>query len=78
MKDDQDGGHDEDRNGGMLTQSEVELQIIAFALEMDPSVREPREVFKKKLEDVQYDIAALKRAVHDPESLGCGVVRTRG
>ncbi|CAA7271156.1 unnamed protein product [Cyclocybe aegerita] len=58
------GGEDDDPP----TQSEVEVQIQAFVSGSDPAIRKARETFERKLEDVQHDIAQLKRAVHDPES----------
>ncbi|KAF8886068.1 hypothetical protein CPB84DRAFT_1787910 [Gymnopilus junonius] len=51
------------------TQSDVEQQIEAFVSGSDPAVRKARDAFTRKLEDVEHDIAALKRAIHDPESL---------
>lgn len=49
------------------TQSELEIQVQAFVIGTDPSVIKAREVFSKKLEDVQHDIAVLKRAIHNPD-----------
>ena len=49
------------------TQSELEFQIQAFITGTDPSVTKVCEGFSKKLEDVQHDIALLKRAIHDPD-----------
>ncbi|KAF8958054.1 hypothetical protein BDZ97DRAFT_2061939 [Flammula alnicola] len=54
---------------GVPTQSEVERQVAEFVGGQDPAVRKARDTFSRKLEDVQHDIAALKRAIHDPESL---------
>ncbi|KAF8967352.1 hypothetical protein BDZ97DRAFT_2073691 [Flammula alnicola] len=54
---------------GVPTQSEVERQVAEFVGGQDPAVRKARDTFTRKLEDVQHDIAALKRAIHDPESL---------
>ncbi|KAJ3516158.1 hypothetical protein NLJ89_g1294 [Agrocybe chaxingu] len=59
------GGDDDDPP----TQLEAEAQIQAFVSGSDPAVRKARETFERKLGDVQHDIAQLKRAVHDPESL---------
>ncbi|KAH9482685.1 hypothetical protein JR316_0004785 [Psilocybe cubensis] len=50
-------------------QSEVEKQIKAFVDGTDPAVRRARDIFARKLEDVQHDIAVLKKAIHDPESM---------
>ena len=50
-----------------LTQSELDIQIQAFITGTDPSVTKACEGFYKKLEDVQHDIAVLKRAIHDPD-----------
>ena len=49
------------------TQSELEIQVEAFIAGTDPSVTKAREGFSKKLEDVQHDIAILKKATHDPD-----------
>ncbi|KAF8805283.1 hypothetical protein BYT27DRAFT_7234354 [Phlegmacium glaucopus] len=49
------------------TQSELEMQIQAFITGTDPTVTKACEGFSKKLEDVQHDIAVLKRAIHDPD-----------
>lgn len=55
---------------GMDTQLEVEKQISDFISGADPAVSRARDTFARKLDDVQHDIAALKRAIHDPESFG--------
>lgn len=47
----------------------IEGQIKAFVDGTDTTVKRTREMFKAKLEDVQHDIAILKRAIHDPESI---------
>ena len=47
----------------------VEHQIEAFVDGTDAAVRKAKETFAKKLEDVQHDIAVLKKALHDPQSL---------
>jgi hypothetical protein len=57
-------GHDRD---SMPTQSETELQILAFTSGTDINVKKNQETFARKLQDVQHDIAALKRALHEPE-----------
>jgi hypothetical protein len=49
------------------TQSELEIQVQAFIIGTDPSVIKACESFSKKLEDVQHDIAVLKRAIHNPD-----------
>ena len=49
------------------TQPELEIQVRAFVLGTDLSVVKAREGFSKKLEDVQHDIAVLKRAIHNPD-----------
>ena len=49
------------------TQSELEIQVQAFIIGTDPSVMKACENFSKKLEDVQHDIAVLKRAIHNPD-----------
>ncbi|KAH6886740.1 hypothetical protein BKA70DRAFT_1236403 [Coprinopsis sp. MPI-PUGE-AT-0042] len=49
--------------------SETERQIEAFVYGTDANVRKARATFDRKLEDAQHDIAALKRAIHDPDSL---------
>ena len=50
-----------------VTQSELQIKIQAFITGTDPSVTKACEGFSKKLEDVQHDIAVLKRAIHDPD-----------
>ena len=60
---------DSNRHSETPTTSEVEKQIEDFVAGSDSATRKARETFVRKLEDVQHDIAALKRAVHDPESL---------
>lgn len=57
-------GHDRD---SMPTQSETELQILAFISGTDINVKKNQETFARKLQDVQHDIAALKQALHEPE-----------
>jgi hypothetical protein len=51
------------------TRLEVETQIQEFVSGDDRAVRKARETFTRKLEDVQHDIASLKRAIYDPDSL---------
>ncbi|PPQ82812.1 hypothetical protein CVT25_009190 [Psilocybe cyanescens] len=63
------GGSHIPQDNEVPIQSEVEKQIEAFVAGTDPAVRKARDTFMRKLEDVQHDIAALKRAIHDPESL---------
>jgi len=48
------------------TQSELEIQIQAFIAGADPSFIKACEGFTRKLEDIQHDIAVLKRTIHDP------------
>ena len=55
-----------------LSYPAVQKQIEAFLNETDPAVRKAKETFARKLGDVQHDIAALKRALHDPESFSEG------
>jgi hypothetical protein len=57
----------EDSSSLPPTQSELEIQVQAFITGTDPSVAKACESFSKKLEDVQHDIAILKRAIHDPD-----------
>ena len=47
----------------------IELQIKDFVDGTDPRVKKTLEMFKAKLEDIQHDIAVLKRVIHDPESI---------
>ena len=49
------------------TQSELEIQVQSFIIGTDPSVIKAREGFSKKLDDIQHDIAVLKRAIHNPD-----------
>ena len=61
-----DGSNSDERTP---IRSEVEKQIEEFVLGDDRVVRKARETFTRKLEDVQHDIASLKRAIYDPDSL---------
>ncbi|KAF8656009.1 hypothetical protein AX16_002797 [Volvariella volvacea WC 439] len=59
-------------NGGPATQgppsrSEMEPQIEAFISGADPSVQKTQQTLSKKLDDIQHDIAVLKRFLHDPD-----------
>ncbi|KIM36433.1 hypothetical protein M413DRAFT_31670 [Hebeloma cylindrosporum] len=60
-------GHDKDSSDAP-TQLEVETQIEEFVSGNDRAVRKARDTFARKLEDVQHDIASLKRAIYDPDS----------
>ena len=51
------------------TRSEVEKEIEEFVSGNDHAVRKARETLARKLEDIQHDIASLKRAIYDPDSL---------
>ena len=55
-------GNDHDK---MPSQSEVESQIETFVSGEDPGIQKAHRTFSRKLEDIQHDIAALKRAAHD-------------
>ncbi|PPQ71068.1 hypothetical protein CVT24_009869 [Panaeolus cyanescens] len=57
-----------DQDDDEPTQNEVEAQIVAFVDGTDPAVKRAQDTFTRKLEDVQHDIAALKRAIHDPDA----------
>ena len=57
----------EDSSSIPPTQSELEIQIQDFITGTDPNVIKAREGFSKKLEDVQHDIAVLKRTIHNPD-----------
>ncbi|KAF8176771.1 hypothetical protein BJ912DRAFT_908972 [Pholiota molesta] len=59
-------GHDDNE---VPILSDIERQVAEFVNGTDLAVHRARETFTRKLEDVQHDIAALKRAIHDPESL---------
>lgn len=63
---------DESDTDASVSYTAVEKQVEAFLNGTDPSVRKAKETFARKLEDVQHDIAALKRALHDPESFSEG------
>ncbi|KAG5649943.1 hypothetical protein H0H81_001374 [Sphagnurus paluster] len=47
------------------TRADIEQQIQAFVSGTDPGVAKALRGLTRKLEDVQHDIAALKRAVHE-------------
>ena len=64
---DYDENQDLDSSSLPPTQSELEIQVQAFITGTDSSVTKACEGFSKKLEDVQHDIAVLKRAIHDPD-----------
>ncbi|KAG5644404.1 hypothetical protein DXG03_008571 [Asterophora parasitica] len=48
-----------------MSHSDVVHQIADFVSGADPSVAKAVRSLSRKLEDIQHDIAALKRAVHD-------------
>ncbi|KAF5378353.1 hypothetical protein D9615_008769 [Tricholomella constricta] len=48
-----------------LSHSDVERQVEDFVSGADPSVDKALRSLTRKLEDIQHDIAALKRFVHD-------------
>ncbi|TFK19155.1 hypothetical protein FA15DRAFT_709245 [Coprinopsis marcescibilis] len=60
------GTHNSEKNQSP-SQFEVEQQIEGFIIGTDPAVRKAHETFVRKLEDAQHDIAALKKAIHDPD-----------
>ena len=45
--------------------TDIEREIKGFVDGTDPTVKRTKEMFMGKLEDVQHDIAILKRAIHD-------------
>ena len=49
--------------------TDIEREIKAFLDGTDPAVKRTRVMFTTKLEDVQHDVAVLKRAIHDPCSI---------
>lgn len=49
------------------TQSEIELQVVSFVTGTDEAVQKALRGFSKKLEDIQHDVASLKRVIHDPD-----------
>ncbi|EAU80690.2 hypothetical protein CC1G_08297 [Coprinopsis cinerea okayama7 len=53
---------------GPRRRSDVEEQVQAFVSGTDANVRKARETFQRKLDDAQHDIAAIKRAIHGPDS----------
>ncbi|KAK0482690.1 hypothetical protein IW261DRAFT_1396978 [Armillaria novae-zelandiae] len=59
----------DDKSGESPTLEEVEAQIDAFISGSDPAIKKARQNLSQKLDDVQHDIAAIKRAIHDPELL---------
>ncbi|KAG7442497.1 uncharacterized protein BT62DRAFT_973724 [Guyanagaster necrorhizus] len=48
---------------------DLEAQIDAFVSGSDPAVKKAQQNLSQKLDDIQHDIAAIKRALHDPELL---------
>ncbi|KAK0211311.1 hypothetical protein DFS33DRAFT_1484239 [Desarmillaria ectypa] len=58
-----------DKSGESPTVDEVEAQIDAFISGSDPAVKKAQQNLSQKLDDIQHDIAAIKRALHDPELL---------
>ncbi|KAK0196455.1 hypothetical protein F5146DRAFT_922148 [Armillaria mellea] len=59
----------DDKSGESPTLEEVEAQIDAFISGSDPAVKKAQQNLCQKLDDIQHDIAAIKRAIHDPELL---------
>ncbi|RDB22989.1 hypothetical protein Hypma_009785 [Hypsizygus marmoreus] len=53
------------KNDVAPSQPEVEAQVEAFIAGTDSSVEKARGSLSRKLEDIQHDIAVLKRAIHD-------------
>jgi hypothetical protein len=51
-----------------MTVEEIEEQIEAFVDGTEPSVRKAVDGFRKKLEDVEHDVARVKMVVSDPDS----------
>ncbi|KAG5722257.1 hypothetical protein E4T56_gene9999 [Termitomyces sp. T112] len=49
----------------MMMHSDIEKQVEAFVSGTDTSVNKAVQSLSHKLEDIEHDIAALKRAVHD-------------
>ena len=58
-------GNDNDKLDMKPSQSEVESQIETFVGGEGPGIQKAHRTFSRKLEDIQHDIAALKRAIHD-------------
>ncbi|KAK0496736.1 hypothetical protein EDD18DRAFT_1352579 [Armillaria luteobubalina] len=59
----------DDKSGDSPTLEEVEAQIDAFISGSDPAVKKTQQNLSQKLDDIQHDIAAIKRAIHDPDLL---------
>ncbi|KAG6838412.1 hypothetical protein C0991_011796 [Blastosporella zonata] len=59
----QSGDQDQDT----MTHSDVEMQVQAFVSGTDPSVSKAMRNLSRKLEDVEHDIAALQRAMHNAD-----------
>ncbi|KAF9443210.1 hypothetical protein P691DRAFT_426898 [Macrolepiota fuliginosa MF-IS2] len=53
---------------GVESLAELEGQIRAFVDGTEPGVEKALRGFERKLEDLQHDVAVVKRAVYDPES----------
>ncbi|KAK0439583.1 hypothetical protein EV421DRAFT_1737747 [Armillaria borealis] len=59
----------DDKSGESPTLEEVEAQVDAFISGSDPAVKKAQQNLSQKLDDIQHDIAAIKRGIHDPELL---------
>ncbi len=59
----------DDKSEESPTLEEVEAQVDAFISGSDPAVKKAQQNLSQKLDDIQHDIAAIKRAIHDPELL---------
>ncbi|KAK0496725.1 hypothetical protein EDD18DRAFT_174229 [Armillaria luteobubalina] len=59
----------DDKSEDSPTLEEVEAQIDAFISGSDPAVKKTQQNISQKLDDIQHDIAAIKRAIHDPDLL---------
>ena len=51
-----------------VNQSELSGQIEAFISGTEPSVRRAQDMLKHKLDDLEHDIACIKRAMHESPS----------
>ncbi|KAL5529274.1 hypothetical protein ACEPAG_5259 [Sanghuangporus baumii] len=54
---------------GEVNEEEVLRQIEAFIDGSDPAVQRSQEILKRKLDDVEHDIASIKYAMHSSASL---------
>ncbi|KAF9001739.1 hypothetical protein BDQ17DRAFT_1358167 [Cyathus striatus] len=58
----------EDEETDLSRPDEVEVEIRMFVEGTDPNIQKAHSSLKQKLDNLQHDIAALKRAIHSPDA----------